>query len=186
MSSRSKKGTQIPGILSFSLKKSQQANPLQVPQRGPYGQTFLCLSWYITFYLSLRVPGNVAPSLFLNRVDVDRYNPSPEPLVYLFIHSCILPEYPKKEPSYKMGKNIRSPSTEPHADGRPTYNGVQRGSPTGSLTTLLSLPQCRAALVTIPSTLAWVDQSPISQRDSWQPPSHYTFHNCYRIPRDPG
>jgi len=28
-----------------------------------------------------------------------------------------------------MGKNIRSPSTEPHVDGRPTYNRVWPGSP---------------------------------------------------------
>ena len=32
-----------------------------------------------------------------------------------------------------MGKNIRSLSTEPHADRRPTYNGVRPGSPRGSL-----------------------------------------------------
>jgi hypothetical protein len=63
-----------------------------------------------------------------------------------------------------MGKNIRTPPTEPNADGRPTYNGVRLGSPRGSLTTLLSLPQCHVALGTIPSTLAWVDQSPVSQR----------------------
>jgi hypothetical protein len=30
-----------------------------------------------------------------------------------------------------MGKNIRSLSTEPHADRRPTYNGMQPGSPLG-------------------------------------------------------
>ena len=67
------------------------------------------------------------------------------------------------EPFYQMGKNIRSLSMEPHTDRRPTYNRVQPGSPRGSLTTLLSLPQCHAALSTIPSTLAWVDQSPVSQ-----------------------
>jgi len=32
-------------------------------------------------------------------------------------------------PTY--GKNIGSPSMEPHADGRPTYNGVWPGSPRG-------------------------------------------------------
>jgi len=58
-----------------------------------------------------------------------------------------------------MGKNIRSTSTEPHADERPTYSGVQPGAPRGSLTTLLTLPQCHAAFGTIPSTLAWVDYS---------------------------
>ena len=62
-----------------------------------------------------------------------------------------------------MGKNIRSPSTEPHADERPTYNGGRPGSPRRSLTTLLSVSQCHAALGTMPSTLAWVDQSPVSQ-----------------------
>ena len=54
------------------------------------------------------------------------------------------------------------------------------------VTTLLSLPQCHAAFSTMPSTLSWVDQSPISQYVSWQPPSGYTLHNCYRLPRDPG
>jgi hypothetical protein len=45
-----------------------------------------------------------------------------------------------------MMKNIRSPSTEPHTDGRPTYCGVQAGFSRGSLMTLLSLRQCHAAL----------------------------------------
>jgi len=52
--------------------------------------------------------------------------------------------------------------------------------------TLLFLPQCHAAFSTIPSTLAWVDQSPVSQHVSWQPPWGHTLHNCYRLPRDPG
>jgi hypothetical protein len=82
--------------------------------------------------------------------------------IHSFIHVC-LPESPKRSLLH-MGKNIRSQSMEPHADRRPTHNGVRPGSPTGSLMTLLSLPQCHAALGTIPSTLAWVDQSPISQR----------------------
>ena len=63
----------------------------------------------------------------------------------------------------KCMENIQSPSMEPHADGRHTYNGVQPGSPRGSLTTLLPLSQCHAAFSMMSSTLAWVDQSPISQ-----------------------
>ena len=82
------------------------------------------------------------------------------------IYSCMSARFPRKEPSYKMGKNIRSSSTEPHTDRRPTYSGVQPGSPRGSLLTLLSLPQCHAALGTIPCILAWVDQCPISHRVS--------------------
>jgi hypothetical protein len=37
MSSGSKKGTQI--YFSFSLKRLRQTNPLQVSQRGPYGES---------------------------------------------------------------------------------------------------------------------------------------------------
>jgi hypothetical protein len=47
-------------------------------------------------------------------------------------HSIKVYWSPQKEPSYKMGKNIGSPSTEPHVDGRPTYNGVWPCSPTES------------------------------------------------------
>ena len=72
---------------------------------------------------------------------------------------------PQKGALLHMGKNITSPSTKPHADGRPTYSGVWPGSTRGSLTAL-SLSQCHAVFSTIPSTLAWVDQSPVSQRVS--------------------
>jgi len=48
-----------------------------------------------------------------------RDTPSPELLVYLN-HVCLPAGVPKKEPSYKMGKNIRSLSTEPYADRGPT------------------------------------------------------------------
>jgi len=165
---------QNPHMLPFSLKESQQVNSLQVPQRGPYGETYpltghFSFSFNIFFYLSLTVPGKGAPSMFPNRVPMGSDIPSPEPLVYFsfihsFIHVCLL-ESPKRcPPTYiHMGKNISSPSTEPHADGKPTYNGVRPGAPRGSLMTLQSLPQCHAAFGTIPSTLAWVDQSPVSQ-----------------------
>ena len=88
--------------------------------------------------------------------------PSGSPAREPSLHLC-LQNSPKNETSYKMGKNIRSPSTEPHADVRPTHSGVWPDSPRGSLTTLLSPTQCHAALVTIPSTLACVEQSPVSQ-----------------------
>jgi hypothetical protein len=120
------------------------------------------------------------------------------PFLYLFItvwvpnaeHSSFIYLYlwesPIRSPPMKKGENIKSPSMEPHVDGRPTYNWVRPGSPRGSLTTLQSLPQGHAAFSTIPSTLAWVDQSPVSQHVSWQPSSGYTLYNCYRFPRDPG
>jgi len=83
----------------------------------------------------------------------------------LFIHSCMYVWWsPQKGALLCMGKNTSSPSTEPHIDGRSTYNGVRPGFSRGLLTWLLSLPQCNAALGMIPSTLAWLDQSPVSQR----------------------
>jgi len=69
-----------------------------------------------------------------------------------------------KELSHETGGNMRSPSTELHPDGMPTYNVVQTGSPRGLFSTPLLLPQCRAAFSTLHSTLAWVDQSLVSQR----------------------
>jgi hypothetical protein len=76
-------------------------------------------------------------------------------------HSSQLRSSPMKE----VG-NIWSPSTEPHTDGRHTYNKVRPGSQRGLFATLLLLSQCHASFSTIPSTLAWADLSPISQRVS--------------------
>jgi len=47
--------------------------------------------------------------MFPNRVPTDRDTPSPEPLVYIFIHSfihsCMSAGVPEKEPSYiRTGK----------------------------------------------------------------------------------
>ena len=80
--------------------------------------------------------------------------------IHSFIHVC---QSPQKGALLYMGKNLRSLSKKPHTNVTPTYNGVWPGSPWGSLMTLLSLPQCHAAFSTIPSALAWVVLSPISQ-----------------------
>ena len=82
-------------MLPFNFKESRQANPSQVPQQGPYGEKYpltghFYLASYISFYLSLRVPGKRAPSMFPNRVPMDSGTPSPEPLVYiLFFRSFV-------------------------------------------------------------------------------------------------
>jgi hypothetical protein len=60
----------------------------------PVYRAFLRLFYYVSFYLYLRIPGKAAPSMFPNRVLMDRATPSAEPLVYLFIYVC-LPESPK-------------------------------------------------------------------------------------------
>jgi hypothetical protein len=74
--------------------------------------------------------------------------------------------YQVRSPPMKNRENIWSLSMEPHVDGRPTYSGVRPSSSRRLFTTLQSLPQCYTAFSTIPSTLAWVDQSPIIQHVS--------------------
>ena len=181
-----------PDILSFSLKKSWQVNPLQVPQQGPYGERYLLTGH---FYISL----NISHFFFPSESPIREPPPcsltgSPWAAILrhqshcglLFIHSFIhvcLPESPKGALVHTYGKkNVRLPSTDHHADGMPTYNGMRSGSPRGSLTltlltwriwwapnnaskwqmefnlafkvlmTLLSLFQRYAAFGTIPST----------------------------------
>jgi len=122
-------------------------------QETPVSRNFL--------HLILKVPGEWSPPPC--RPSGSPWREKPHLRGQWLIHSFISIGVPNKEPSHEKGKNIRSPSTEPHVDGRPTYNGVRPGSPWGSFKTLQSLPQCHAAFSTIPSTLAWVDQSPVSQ-----------------------
>jgi len=109
-------------MLPFSLKESRQTNPLQVPQRGPYGEKYPLTGH---FYLSLNI------SLFILPSESPVREPPPCSLtgsawaailrhqshwctfhsfIHSFIHSCMSAGVPKKDPSYiHMGKNIRSP-----------------------------------------------------------------------------
>jgi hypothetical protein len=66
-------------------------------------------------------------------------------MVYSSIYISQSPHL-SKEPSHEMGGKIQWLSMEPHADGRFTNNAVRPGSPRGSFTTFLSLPQCHWAL----------------------------------------
>ena len=129
-------------MLPYSLKEPRQANPLQVPQQGLYREKYPLTGH---FFLSPNI------SLFTFPSDSAGSEPSPCSLTgspwaaiprrqslwstfHSFIHSFTSAGVPKKEPSYiHMEKNIRSPSTEPHADRKPTYNGMRPGSPRGSL-----------------------------------------------------
>jgi hypothetical protein len=79
----------------------------------------------------------------------------------LFIH-LDLSESPVKEPSHVSGENIWTLYL--YSRGRKAYiQWVRSGSPRGLFMTLLSLPQFHAAFSIIPSTLVWVDQTPLSQ-----------------------
>ena len=103
MSSGSKKGTQI--YYPFHSKVPASESPPGSPtgplwREIPAYRAFITVLLIYTFYLSPRVPGKGAPSMLPNRVPMDRDTPSPEPLVYLFIHSCMSVGVPNKEPSY--------------------------------------------------------------------------------------
>ena len=152
----SKKANHDPGLCPSTGQKSGLALKL-----GPKINSWSCL-WVITkTYLLLKVHDKGAPLHFPQQCpNGERYSVSRAH--GLFIH-FYLSDSPGKESSHKSGENVWSLSTEPHVDGRPIYNGVQPGSPRKSFMTLLSLPQGHAAFSMIPSTLAWVDQSPVSQ-----------------------
>jgi len=127
--------------------------------------------------------------MFPNRVPMGSDTPSPEPLIYfLLINSCMyVCQSPQKGSLLHTYGEKHKVTIHGAPRRRKAY--IQWGAawfPKGIVTTLLFLPQCHAAFATIPSTLAWVDQSPISQHVSGQPPSGYTLHNSYRLPRDPG
>jgi hypothetical protein len=74
------------------------------------------------------------------------------PLYGFCLHSFILVF---RYCSMRTGEET-SPPAEPHTSGRHCYGAVLPGAPT-----LLSPPQCHAALDAIPHTLASVDQSPL-------------------------
>jgi len=165
MSSGSKKGTQI--YYPFLSNRPGKRIHTRFPT-GPLWReintyrAFLRLSSYISIFPSdspLREP----PPCALRGSPCTGILRHQNHWSIIFIHSRMSAGAHRKEALLHVGKNIRSPSTEPHADERPTYNGVLPGSPRGSLTALLPLPECHAALSTMPSTLPWVDQNPVSQ-----------------------
>ena len=119
----------------------------------------------IIINLSLKIPGKLTP------LHVPRTGTLRREMLHLqnqwFIHSFITVRFPFKEaPHHKIWENTRSRSTEPHADWRNIYNVVGHFSASASFVTLLSISQGHAAFSTIPSTLAWVEQSALRQRVS--------------------
>jgi hypothetical protein len=86
-------------MLALALRVPASESSLGSPtgplrREMPAYRAFLPLT-YISFYLSLRVPGKVAPSMFPNRVPIGSDTSSPEPLFYFsFIHSCMFAGVP--------------------------------------------------------------------------------------------
>ena len=187
-------------MLAFSLGESWQANPLQVPQQGPYGGKYPLTGH---FYLSLNISLFIFPSESLVR-DPPPCSLTGSPWAAILYHQSHWSTFHSFTHSFTHSFIYVCRSSHKgallHTYGeihKVTIHGAQRRQktyiqlgvawfPKGIVMTVLSLPQCHAAFGTIPSTLAWVDQSPVSQHVSWQPPSGYTLHNCYHLPRDTG
>jgi len=179
-------------MLPFSLKESRQANPLQVSQRGPYGEKYpLTGHFYLSLNISLFIFYSESPvrepppcSLTGSPWAVILRHQSHWSVFHSFMYVCRIPQKGALLHTYGEKQKV---TVHGAPRGRKAY--TQRGAawfPQGIVRTLLSVLQRRSAFGTIPSTLAWVDQSPVSQHVSWQPLSGYTLHNCYRLPRDPG
>jgi len=99
-------------MLPFSLKESRQTNPLQVPQRGPYGQKYPLTGH---FHLSLNI------SLFIFPSESPVREPPPCSLTgstwaaiirhqshwssfHSFIHVCLPESQKMSPPTYIWGK----------------------------------------------------------------------------------
>jgi hypothetical protein len=95
-----------------------------------------------------------------NRVPMGSYTPSPEPLVYLFMYVCLSPQ---KGALLQNGEKHRvTVHRAPHKQKAYILWGAA-WFPKRTVNNTATLPQCHADLSMIPSTLAWVEQSPISQ-----------------------
>jgi len=91
-----------------------------------------------------------SPPCSPNRVSMERDAPSPE-----FFYNCQIPQ--KGALPRNVGKTYGHHSQSPTQKEGLRTMGCGLVPPRGSLTTLLSLPQCCAAFSMIPSTMTWVD-----------------------------
>jgi hypothetical protein len=106
-----------PHILSYFLKKSRQANPLQVSQGALIKRDTrlqdIFTSLLICLYLSFRFPGKAAPPCSLTGsawIGILRHQS------HLVIYSCMSVGVPKKEP-YIWGKTCYRPRSPTQTEG---------------------------------------------------------------------
>jgi hypothetical protein len=94
--------------------------PPYTPQWEPYRHpsTEPSISHPLKIHISLSVPSKGAPSIFPDRVPMDRDILSSEPLVHSFIHVC-LPESPKRSSPTCLQKHKVTTHGAPH--GRKAY-----------------------------------------------------------------
>jgi len=94
-----------PNILSSSLKKAWLVNPLQVPQRGPYGERYP-LTGHVSLFISLletliREPppcsltGSSWTGILRHQSHCSRYS-----FIHSFIHVCLLESPKRSSPTY--------------------------------------------------------------------------------------
>jgi hypothetical protein len=118
-----------------------------------------------------------APPYSSDKPPVERDAPSLVTLVYLIIYNSQSPQLWSSLTKWggKHMVTIRRATC-----GQKAY--IEFGVawfPRGWFMTLLSLPSCYAAFSTIPSTLACVDQTSVSQHVSCTPLTGCPFHTCY-------
>jgi hypothetical protein len=173
MSSGSKKCTQLyyPCLSKIPGKRISSRFPNGPPmERDTRLQDFF-LSLLIYIFLSFpQSSSKGAPSLFLNRVPMDRDTPSPEPLVYIFIHSC-LPESPERSPPTYGEKHKVTIHRAPCRQKAYIQWGAAwfpKGivNDTAVTTPVPCSPQRDIFHLGLGSILAWVDQNTVSQRVS--------------------
>jgi hypothetical protein len=134
---------------SLSLIVPYKYTPLQVPQRGPYGDT------HLQQFPFLQSPCKETPSKFPKEFPMERNNPSPESMVTPLMSTGV----PDTEALLENGEKRKFPFHETPRGQKAYIEWGGACSPRGSLTTLLSLSQCYAAY----GILACVDQRPVSQ-----------------------
>jgi hypothetical protein len=94
--------------LSRALQLSLKFPVSRLPTflNGPLqGKTPISRAFFYTF--PSKSPAYGPPSMFRNRVPIEREASSPQPTIYSFIHSFISVRVPSKEPSHKKrGKHL--------------------------------------------------------------------------------
>ena len=150
-------------ILASESPLGSPTGPLQ--REIPASRAFLHLTECISFYLSLSPAREPPPcSLTGSPWVAILHHQSHWSTFHSFNHVCRSPHKGALLHTYGEKHKVTV-----HRAPRRRKACIQWGVawfPKGIVMTLLSLPQCHAAFGTIPSTLAWVDQSPISQHVS--------------------
>jgi len=130
-------------MLPFSLREPRQANPLQVPQRSPYGEKYRLTGHFILsinvtlFTVPPQLPGTEPPPCSLTGSPWAAI-PRRQSLWSTFhssIHSCTSAGVHKKEPCYisTYGEKHKVAVHGAPRRRKTTYNGVRPGFSRGSL-----------------------------------------------------